>query len=282
MINALRPKYSLKTLLSQLSLSKSSYFYQQHVFERDDKYASIRPRLKIIFKQNYASYGYRRMKLELADESIQLSEKVIRRLMKEENLQVINRRYQKYSSYAGEISPAVPNLLRRDFNANKPNQKWVTDITEFTIQADKIYLSPIIDCFDGQIVSWTIGRHPNAELVNAMLRAALETLTESEKPIVHSDRGAHYRWPVWIQLMKEHQLPRSMSKKGYTPDNAQAESFFGHLKTEFFYSQNWIGKTDQDFRKSLDSYIHWYNTKRRKISLEGKSLSEYRHSRNLS
>lgn len=164
--------------------------------------------------------------------------KVIRRLMKEENLQVINRRYQKYSSYAGEISPAVPNLLRRDFNANKPNQKWVTDITEFIIQAGKIYLSPIIDCFDGQIVSWTIGRHPNAELVNTMLRAALETLTEAEKPIIHSDRGAHYRWPVWIQLMKEHQLPRSMSKKVYTPDNSQAESFFGHLKTEFFYSQN--------------------------------------------
>lgn len=155
-INALRSKYLLKTLLSQLSLSKSSYFYQQHVFERGDKYASIRPRLKIIFKQNYASYGYRRMKLELADEGTQLSEKVIRRLMKEENLQVINRRYQKYSSYAGEISPAVPNLLRRDFNDNKPNQKWVTDITEFTIQAGKIYLSPIIDCFDGQIVSWTI------------------------------------------------------------------------------------------------------------------------------
>lgn len=122
-INALRSKYSLKTLLSQLSLSKSSYFYQQYVLERGDKYASIRPRLKIIFEQNYASYGYRRMKLELADEGIQLSEKVIRRLMKEENLQVINRRYQKYSSYVGEISPAVPNLLRRDFNANKPNQK---------------------------------------------------------------------------------------------------------------------------------------------------------------
>lgn len=115
-----------------------------------------------------------------------------------------------------------------------------------------------------------------------MLSVTLTTLKPTEKPIIHSDRDAHYRWPVWIQLMKEHQLPCSMSKKGYTPDNAQAESFFVHLKTKFFYSQNWIGKTDQDFIKSLDLYIHWYNTKRRKISLEGKSLSEYRHNRNLS
>lgn len=282
MINALRPKYSLKLLLQHLVLSKSSYFYQQHALEHGDKYAHIRLRLQIIFKQNYASYGYRRMKLVLADEGINLSEKVIRRLMKEEKLQVSNRRYQKYNSYAGEISPAVPNLLKRDFHADKPNQKWVTDITEFTIQAGKIYLSPIIDCFDGQIVSWSIGKHPNAELANSMLSAALATLKATENPIIHSDRGAHSRWPVWIQLMKDHQLPRSMSKKGYTPDNAQAESFFGHLKTEFFYTQSWLGKTDQEFMQSLDNYIHWYNTKGRKISLEGKSLSEYRHSLNLS
>ncbi len=222
------------------------------------------------------------MKLVLADEGINLSEKVIRRLMKEEKLQVSNRRYQKYNSYAGEISQAVLNLLKRDFHADKPNQKWVTDITEFTIQAGKIYLSPIIDFFAGQIVSWSIGKHPNAELANSMLSAALATLKAIEKPIIHSDRGAHYRWPVWIQLMKDHQLPRSMSKKGYTSDNAQAESFFGHLKTEFFYTQSWLGKTDQEFMQPLDNYIHWYNTKSRKISLEGKSLSEYRHSLNLS
>ncbi len=153
------------------------------------------------------------------------------------------------------------NILDRDFQAEAPNQKLVTDITEFSIQAGKVYLSPLIDCFDGQITSWTIGTSPNAELVNTMLSAAAETLAPDEKPVVHSDRGAHYRWPGWIELMDEFGFTRSMSKKARTPDNAQAESFFGHLKTEFFYNRSWLGKSIDDFTKELNQYIEWYNTK---------------------
>lgn len=110
-----------------------------------------------------------------------------------------------------------------------------------------------------------------------MLKVAAETLNDNEKPVVHSDRGAHYRWPVWIALMEKYELTRSMSKKASTPDNAQAESFFGHLKTEFFYNRNWQGVSVQDFMNQLDIYIKWYNTKRRKNSLGGKSPQEYRH-----
>lgn len=160
---------------------------------------------------------------------------------------------------------------------HRPNEKWVTDITEFSIQTGKVYLSPIIDCFYGQITSWSIGTSLNAELVSTMLKVAAETLNDNEKPVVHSDRGAHYRWPVWIALMEKYELTRSMSKKASTPDNAQAESFFGHLKTEFFYNRNWQGVSVQDFMNQLDIYIKWYNTKRRKNSLGGKSPQEYRH-----
>lgn len=276
-IDALRSKYPLKTLLAALQLSKSSYFYQHTAMAREDKYAQVRPRLHAIFKQNYSSYGYRRMTGELRDEGIRLSEKVVRRLMAEEGLYVTVTRCRKYSSYAGEITPAVPNLLARDFTADRPNEKWVTDITEFSIQTGKVYLSPIIDCFDGQITSWSIGTSPNAELVSTMLKAAAETLNDNEKPVVHSDRGAHYRWPVWIALMENYELTRSMSKKASTPDNAQAESFFGHLKTEFFYNRSWQGVPVQDFMNQLDIYIEWYNTKRRKNSLGGKSSQEYRY-----
>lgn len=123
------------------------------------------------------------------------------------------RLWCKYNSYAGEITPSVPNLLARDFAAEAPNQKWVTDITEFSIQAGKIYLSPIIDCFDGQITSWPIGTKPNAELVNTMLAAAAKGLPSGSQPIVHSDRGAHYRWPGWIELISRYELTRSMSKR---------------------------------------------------------------------
>ncbi|MFC6316335.1 IS3 family transposase [Lapidilactobacillus achengensis] len=278
-IDALRDKYSLNILLQSLQLSKSSYFYQCNAIAKGDKYEAVRPRLRAIFKQNYESYGYRRMKMELADEGILLSEKVIRRLMAEEGLEIAIKRCRKYSSYAGEITPAVPNILDRNFQAGEPNQKLVTDITEFSIPAGKVYLSPLIDCFDGQITSWTVGSSPTAELVNTMLSNAAETFASNEHPIVHSDRGAHYRWPGWITLMNELGLTRSMSKKASTPDNAQAESFFGHLKTEFFYNRSWLGKTIDDFTQELNQYIEWYNTKRRKKVLGGISPQEYRQSK---
>jgi transposase InsO family protein len=113
--------------------------------------------------------------------------------MKKEHLEVYSSKKHKYSSYKGEISPSVKNIIHRDFNAEKPNQKWLTDITEFHIPAGKVYLSPIVDCFDRLADTWTIGTSPNAELVNAMLDKALEHLDQDEYPIIHSDRGYHYR-----------------------------------------------------------------------------------------
>lgn len=132
--------------------------------------------------------------------------------MKQENLMVRRKHKRKYNSY--EITPVVENVIDRDFHATKPNQKWLTDITEFSIKAGKVYLSPIIDCLDGMPVSWTIGTSPNAELANTMLRNAIATLKPDEKPIVHSDRWCHYRWPEWIQIMEDANHIRSMSKKG--------------------------------------------------------------------
>ena len=140
--------------------------------------------------------------------------------MKDEQLIVKTAKKRKYNSYKGEISPEVENIINRDFSANKPNEKWLTDITEFHIPAGKIYLSPIIDCFDGMAVSWTIGTSPNAELANTMLGNAINTLNADEHPLVHSDRGCHYRWPEWIKIMDSAALTRSMSKKGCSPDNS--------------------------------------------------------------
>ena len=130
----------------------------------------------------------------------------------------------------GEISPAVPNLLKRDFHADRPNQKWLTDLSEFAIPAGKVYLSPIVDCFDGMIVHWTMCTSPNAALANSMLDGAIAKLNENQHPIVHSDRGGHYRWPGWIERMNHAGLIRSMSKKGCSPDNSACEGFFGRLK----------------------------------------------------
>lgn len=206
---------------------------------------------------------------------------MIRRIMKEEHLIVPNVKRKRYSSYIGEISPAVENVIQRDFHAERPNVKWLTDITEFHIPAGKVYLSSIIDCFDGLAVAWSIGTSPNAELANSMLDAAIPLLGSGERPVVHSDRGGHYRWPGWIQRMELAQLTRSMSKKGCSPDNSACEGFFGRLKNEMFYGRPWDGISVKQFIDMLDDYLHWYNEERIKLSLGGMSPLEYRQSLRL-
>lgn len=276
LVDALRADFPLKTLFQQLKLVKSNYFYHRKQLALPDKYEEKRTLLTDIFQENDARYGYRRLHAELKNKGIVLSEKVVRRLMKEENLFVRVVPRKKYSSYAGEITQAAPNLLQRNFKAENPNMKWLTDITEFRIPAGKVYLSPIIDCFDGAAVSWTISTEPNAKLVNTMFDNALETLEVNEHPIVHSDRGAHYRWPGWIERIKTFGLTQSMSKKGCSPDNSACEGFFGRLKNEFFYGLSWKDISIDEFMERLDQYIHWYNEKRIKLSLGGISPLQYR------
>jgi putative transposase len=194
--------------------------------------------------------------------SISISEKVVRRLMKQEALVVPKPKRRRYSSYLGEISPAPENIINREFQADAPNEKWLTDITEFHIRAGKIYLSRIIDCFDGLVISWAIGTKPDAELVNTMLDAAVETIADSEaQPIIHSDRGGHYRWPGWLERINTARLVRSMSRKASSQDNAACEGFFGRLKTEFFYPRDWRTSTAAQFIDEVDAYIRWYNGK---------------------
>ena len=164
-----------------------------------DKYSKLRTDLSNLFTAVGGCYGYRRLHALLKKSGVTISEKVVRRLMSEEGLVVRRIKHRKFSSYIGEISPEVANIINRDFHAEQPNEKWLTDITEFSIPAGKVYLSPIIDCFDGLAVTWTIGVSPSSELVNSMLDAAIAELSDSERPIIHSDRGGHYRWPGWIE-----------------------------------------------------------------------------------
>ncbi|BAK48448.1 hypothetical protein CXIVA_24810 [Clostridium sp. SY8519] len=141
-------------------------------------------------------------------------------MMKEEELEGKIRKARKYSSYKGEISPAVPNEAQRDFHSEKPYELLLSDISEFAIPAGKGYLSPAVDCFDGMLVTWRISEHPNADLVNGMLDDVIANIGTKSKPIIHTDRGCHYRWPGWIERMKINGYTRSMSQKGCSPDNA--------------------------------------------------------------
>lgn len=276
--DALKNKYSLPSLLKKFNFAKSSYYYQEKAIHTEDKYQSLRKRILELFHENRDIFGNRKIHMLLQREGKQVSEKVVRRIMKQGNLTIHRKSRQKYNSYKGEITPSVENIIDRNFHAALPNQKWFTDITEFSIKAGKVYLSPIIDCFDGMPVSWTIGTSPNAELTNTMLKNAIDTLKPDEKPIVHSDRGCHYRWPEWIQIIEKAGLTRSMSKKGCSPDNSACEGFFGHLKSEMFYGHNWNQYSIDDFIQEIDSYIHWYRSDRIKSTLGGLSPLDYRRS----
>lgn len=274
-VDAMGDRYSRLTMRRYLGLSQSSYYYTRAILVAEDKYYEIRGKIRSIFEDSNSTYGYRRIWGELKNEGARLSEKVVRRLMAEEELFVIRCKKRHFISYQGEVTPAPANLLERDFHADKPNEKWLTDITEFHIPAGKIYLSPILDCHDGLIVSWSVGTSPNSELANSSLKKAIATLS-GETPIVHSDRGGHYRWPGWIGLMTKHNLTRSMSKKGCSPDNSACEGFFGRLKNECFYNKTFARMTTHQFIAYIDRYILWYNNKRIKKSLGYLSPVDYR------
>ena len=273
----MRTAYPLNELLRELGLPRSSYFYHRARVRVADKYADVRRVMAEIFACNYRCYGYRRIHASLSRQSLKISEKVVRRLMKQECLVTTARKRRRYGSYMGEIGPAPENLLNRDFRASTPNEKWLTDLTEFQITAGKVYLSPMIDCFDGMVVSWSIGTRPNAELVNTMLDAAIDKVAASgERPLVHSDRGGHYRWPGWLARIADAKLVRSMSRKGCSPDNAACEGFFGRLKTEMFFARDWLSTTIEEFVAAVDAYIRWYNEARIKSSLGFRSPAQHR------
>ena len=261
-IDAMKEKYPLPILLRRMKLSRSSYYYQIKAFAAEDKYEYLRHEVVCIFLENKARYGYRRIHAELKKTGIKVSEKVVRRVMKEEGLEVKIRKARKYSSYTGEISPAVPNEVQRDFHSEKPDELLLSDISEFAIPAGKVYLSPAVDCFDGMLVTWRISEHPNADLVNGMLDDVIANIGAKSKPIIHTDRGCHYRWPGWIERMEINGYIRSMSQKGCSPDNAACEGLFGRIKNEFFYNQDWTGVTVEEFSRELDLYLHWYNEKK--------------------
>lgn len=283
-IDALPGKFSVTEALEAVGLSSSSYYYCRSKAGKPDRYKAARAAIREEFALVRGRRGYRyiRQRLREREDPIVLSGKTVRRLMAEEGCRVsYHRKKRSYSSYAGEISAAPANIVARNFHADAPNKLWLTDITQFSIRAGKVYLSPVIDCFDGMPVSWRIGTHPNAELANSMLEDACRSLHDGEHPVCHSDRGCHYRWPGWIDICERFGLVRSMSKKGCSPDNSACEGFFGRLKNEFFYDRDWDDVTIDDFIRELDGYMRYYRDARIKESLGWLSPMQYRKSLGL-
>lgn len=226
-----------------------------------------------IYHENQGRYGYRRITLELRNRGYCINHKTVQRLMKELHLKCMVR-IKKYRSYKGEIGKIAPNLIQRDFKADAPNQKWTTDITEFALFGTKLYLSPILDMYNGEIISYSISERPVLGQVMDMLDKAFDKIPDNTGLIFHSDQGWQYQHKQYQQRLKEKGIRQSMSRKGNCLDNSVMENFFALLKSELLYLREFC--SIEEFKVELEKYIDYYNNKRIKSKLKGLSPVQYR------
>jgi putative transposase len=272
-VQELRQQYPIAGLLKAAQLPRSTFYYQQKVLRQDDKHRPLKETIKSVFERHKGRYGYRRITAALRQLGNHVNHKTVQRLMGVLGLKSLVRP-KKYRSFKGEVGRAAPNELQRRFAAGSANQKWVTDVTEFNVAGEKLYLSPILDLYNGEIIAFETSKRPVFELVDSMLKKALTKLSPHEKPMLHSDQGWQYRMPAYQRQLRERNLVQSMSRKGNCYDNAAMESFFAVLKSEFFYL-NRFDSVDA-LRDGLAKYIHYYNHDRIKLKLKGLSPVQYR------
>jgi putative transposase len=272
-VQELRQQYPIAGLLKVAELPRSTFYYQLRVLGRDDKHGELKQAIKTVYERHKGRYGYRRITAAVRQSGRQVNHKLVQRLMGVLRLKSLVRP-KKYRSFKGEIGHAAANELKRQFDADAANQKWVTDVTEFNVAGEKLYLSPVLDLYNGEIVAFEMNRRPAYELVGSMLKKALSKLAPGERPMLHSDQGWQYRMPAYQRQLKDRELVQSMSRKGNCLDNAAMESFFAVVKSEFFYL-NKFDNVDQ-LRDGLVEYIHYYNHDRIKLKLKGLSPVQYR------
>lgn len=260
-------------MLKLADICRSTFYYHLNQLNKPDKYSEVKSVITQIYHENKGRYGYRRVTMELHNRGYSINHKTVQRLMTELGLKCMIR-IKKYKSYRGNIGKAAPNLLKRNFKSDKPNHKWVTDVTEFSLLGKKIYLSPILDLYNGEIISYNLSEKPTFQQTVDMLEKAFKKIPDGINLILHSDQGWQYQMKRYRYLLNQKGITQSMSRKGNCLDNAVIENFFGLLKSEFFYSQNF--DTIEEFIEELKIYIDYYNNKRIKSKLKGLSPVQYR------
>ena len=260
-------------LVEVADIPRSTYYYWEKRLHQPDKYEKVKEAILDIFHEHKGRYGYRRITKELEKRGFHHNPKTINRLMNEMGLKCLVR-MKKYRSYKGNVGKTAPNVLNRDFSAEKMNQKWVTDVTEFHLFGEKRYLSPVLDLCNGEIIAYTLMKRPVYKLVGDMLDQAILRLQPGDQVTLHSDQGWHYQMKQYQKTLKQHQITQSMSRKGNCLDNAVMENFFGILKTELLYLQEF--DSIEHFERELADYIYYYNHKRMKAKIKDLSPVEYR------
>ena len=245
--------------------------------DKPDKDQELKAEIQSIFIEHKGNYGYRRIHLELRNRGYVVNHKRVQRLMKVLGLTARIRRKRKYSSYQGDIGKKAENLIQRQFEGSKPVEKCYTDVTEFAIPASsqKLYLSPVLDGFNSEIIAYNLSRSPNLAQVKTMLEQAF-TEKYYENTILHSDQGWQYQHDSYHQILQDKGIQPSMSRKGNSPDNGMMESFFGILKSEMFYGYEATFQSLEQLEQAIVDYIDYYNNKRIKVKLKGLSPVQYR------
>jgi putative transposase len=254
-------------------MARSSYYYHLKTKSVLKKHDAAQEQVKKIYHRHKGRYGYRRITLEMKNEGYIINHKTVSNLMGTLGLKSLIRR-KRYKSYKGEVGRIAPNLMKREFSSTQPNQKWATDITEFKVGEKKLYLSPIIELFNGEIISYNLSESPNFKQVSDMLDKAFKKINGKKRLILHSDQGWQYQMKEYQRLLKEKGIRQSMSRKGNCLDNAVIENFFGIIKSELFYLKKY--SEIKDLKKDIKEYIEYYNNDRIKLNLKGMSPIKYR------
>ncbi len=269
--------FRLDLLLEAARLPRSTYYYQLKELDGFDKDKDLKAEIQAIFTEHKGNYGYRRITLELRNRGHIVNHKKVQRLMTILGLSARIRRKRKYSSYQGEMGKKAENLIQRQFEASKPMEKCYTDVTEFAIpnSTQKLYLSPVLDGFNSEIIAFNLSCSPNLEQVKTMLEQAF-TENYYENTVLHSDQGWQYQHDSYHQFLESKGIQASMSRKGNSPDNGMMESFFGILKSEMFYGYEKSFQSLKQLEQAIVDYIDYYNNKRIKVKLKGLSPVQYR------
>ena len=270
-------EFSLDILLKAIKLARSTYYYHLKQLDKPDKDQELKDEIQSIFIEHKGNYGYRRVHLELRNRGYLVNHKRVQRLMKVLNLQAKMRQKRKYSSHKGDVGKKAENLIQRQFEGSKTMEKCYTDVTEFAIPAStqKLYLSPVLDGFNSEIIAYNLSTSPNLEQVKTMLEQAF-TEKHYENTILHSDQGWQYQHDSYHQFLESKVIQASMSRKGNSPDNGMMESFFGILKSEMFYGYEKSFHSLKQLEQAIVDYIDYYNNKRIKVKLKGLSPVQYR------
>ena len=254
-------------------MARSKFYYHLKRMKAKEKYILEKKEIKDIFHEHKGRYGYRRITAEMRNRNYVINHKTVQRLMGEMGLKCMIRKV-RYRSYKGETGKIAPNVIERNFVAASPNRKWATDVTQIKIGSSKLYLSPILDMYNGEIISYNISDSPNLEQVYDMLDKAFDKFDNLDGLILHSDQGWQYQHFGYRNRLEKRNIIQSMSRKGNCLDNSMMENFFGIMKSELLYVEKF--DSPETFIKALEDYIEYYNNKRIKYRLKGKSPVEYR------